>query len=173
MKKYIPAILITVLCTGLVLKSARYLHATPKNDDDLIAHELSNFMLDHGWKIVPTLAFQDGTDQKSLVTSLKYKKSDCEKSVMIALLTDNTELKSYIKTSLGSDLAIFENHKFTNRQKTINLIMSDISTQSSNILYKTGKFTLPPLAISPAPQTEPKTCTPPAQKHWISHFQDN
>ena len=169
MQKYTPLIVILILATALTLKTMRYSNATPPEHDESIDHEISNFLARHGWKII------HGYNQieQSLLKSLTYRKANCTGHLSVAILTDNTEVLTFVKSVLGSDFAVFENHNFTNQHGTSRTSWSSSTLNRVIHLAKSAKFPLPPIAISPKPPETPRPCAPPAIKHWQNWQKSN
>ena len=162
MQKYTPLIIILILATALTLKSMRYSKPTPPEHNESIDHQISNFLAHHGWTIIHGANKFD----QSLLKSLTYRKANCTGQLTIAILTDNTELLTFVKSVLGSDLAIFENQIFVDQQNTSSFRWATSTKGLATHLVKPEKFSLPPLAISPHPPETPSPCAPPAIKHW-------
>ena len=164
MKKHFPLFLVLLMVSALALKSIRYTNATPPEHDQTIAHEVSNFMIHHGWKITRRSANQ----KSSLLQSLTYRKKKCPRPVKIIILTDNSELLTFVHTALGSNLAIFENHQFSDKQIVGNHPWTPSANPAFSYFRNSGRSPLPPLAISPAPLETNDPCVTPAQKYWVS-----
>ena len=168
MKKLLPIIAVAILCTSVILKSKRYLHVTQPHDDVSIEHNLSNFMAHYNW----VKSTKPTAHDQSLLKSLTFRKPTCQSAVTIVFLNDNRELRYFIKNTLGNDYSIFENQQFSTDQDAMKIGVFEAALEASVIFGQSGKHTLPPLAISPAPTGKFKPCAPPTQRHWISWFKN-
>ena len=157
-------IIIVILLSALSLKTIRYSSVSPDTQDQSVEHKLSNFMAHHGWRLKENSAHSNPT----LIKSLSYTKPRCAHVIAIAILGDNRELQNFVICTLGNDLAILENGKFSNARASQNFGLNDASTATMALLRAPEYAPLPPLAISPAPSSVIDTCDTPTAGHWLN-----
>ena len=169
MKPQASLIILVILLSALALKTIRYSSASPNAQDQSVEHKLSNFMAHHGWR----LSVNPSRPDDALIKSMSYTTPRCAHVITIAVLGDNRELQNFVISTLGNDLAILENEKFSNSRASQNFGLNDASTATMALLRDPEYAPLPPLAISPAPTGIIDACDTPTTGHWLNWSKKN
>ncbi len=163
MTGYRSRIALVGLCivAGLALKAGRY-GDRPEASLEAAVAKVEQFMGAGGWKSRAGVESRTG----GLYPYLLFRKANCERPVVVAILGGNNESAELVRRDAGGDIAFVQNGEILAQPSGVKRQLSILTAGIANVLGPRVELRIPVLAVIPAPSVEAGICTGPSASAW-------